>query len=131
MGKASSFNKQKGPLILKGFTSTISFESLALGKDLAELTGALVMILLTCIIFMLEADVEVRLLLTEKSFGKKWISGQELGNQLEEVPHTLKGQLPVTDLMNFWKTSKRPLTPPHPPYFRKKMLRFCPGNRCP
>ena len=36
-----------------------------------------------------------------------------------------KGRLPVTDLMNFRKTSKRPLTPPPPPpYFRKKMLRF-------
>ena len=40
-----------------------------------------------------------------------------------------KGKLSVPNLMNFRKTSKRPLTPP--PYFRKKMLRFCPGNRCP
>ena len=39
-------------------------------------------------------------------------------------PHVHKGRVASPKVMNFWKSSKRPLIPP--PHFRKIMLRFFP-----
>ena len=57
-------------------------------------------------------------------FSKDHLGAGAESNAAADNPHHLaKGRLPVPNLMNFRKTSKRPLTPTQP-YFRKTMLRF-------
>ena len=41
------------------------------------------------------------------------------------VTHAPKGSPSLPLSMNFWKSSKRPLTPPLPPFFGKNVAIFC------
>ena len=60
-------------------------------------------------------------ILSSKYFSRKVFQEQLRGDYLYQI-RWIFGKLPN----GLW-----PPPPPHPPYFRKNMLRFCPGNWCP
>ena len=69
----------------------------------------------------------IAVLITDITQLQREADDQALVNQVEKVKkrNQIKGRIPLPNQMNFWKNSKRPLTPPH---FLKIILQFFSEN---